>query len=86
MNDKFLTNLGILFVLFIILVVYGVDMRIPYPRWVIQLYNEPLVRICTYAFIYHVAYYNPVISIFMLMCIVFLHLDIINLQAPIKND
>jgi hypothetical protein len=61
-------------------------MLIPYPKEVIVFFSEPFVRIMAYALIYQVAYYNPVISIFALICVVSLHLDIINLQKPIKKE
>ena len=58
---------------------FGLDIITPYPKeWVIY-FNEPIVKIATYVAIYHVAYYNPVISILIMVAVLLLHTDMIML-------
>lgn len=85
MNTVALVNASILLVLLMVVMVYGIDMRVPYPKRVILAFDEPIVRILTYALIYHVAYYNAVISVFAVICVVFLHIDLVNLKKPMNK-
>lgn len=72
-------NSMISILLFCVLVAYGLDMRVPYPQYVIDAFDKPVVRILSYISLYLMAYYNPIISILMFMCLMFLHIDYINL-------
>lgn len=66
-------------VLFGILVTIGLDMKVPYPKKMLELFDQPLVRLLTYVALYHLAYYNPVVSLLCFMCVIFLHIDYVNL-------
>lgn len=72
-------NAVLLVILVILLIVYGLDMKVPYPKYVIRAFEKPYVRFVVYICVFHVAYYNPIISIMVMMCVLALHLDLINL-------
>ena len=72
-------NAVVCMVLFALLVMYGLDMKVPYPRKIVQAFDEPYIRVLTYFAVYYVAYYNPIISVLLFMCVMLLHIDYINL-------
>lgn len=78
-------NLTICLILLMLLIAFGLDMRVPYPSQVIQGFTEPIVRLISYVALYNLAYYNPVVSILAFMCLVFLHIDYVNLATK-KDD
>lgn len=66
-------------ILFLIVAIYAVNMRIPYPKWVVHLMHEPLARVVLYFILYLVACRDPVIGLLLLCLIVLLHSDMISL-------
>lgn len=80
MNEHIaLINAVLLLMLMSLLIVYGLDMKIPYPHLVIRAFEKPYVRLSIYISMFFLAYYNPVVSIMVMMCVLALHLDMINL-------
>lgn len=65
--------------LLVIITEFGVDMRKPYPAWVMDLFEEPMARFIAYVCVYLIACYNPFIAILLAIILVFLHIDYINL-------
>jgi hypothetical protein len=65
--------------LLLIIVEYGLDIKKPYPRWVIEIYDEPIVRFVSCVVIFILACWSPVLAILVAVMIVFLHIDHINL-------
>lgn len=76
---KLYVNLGILFILFAVISVYCIHIKMIYPKWVIQLFAEPLGLFIIYISIYLVSFYNELIALLMLVGVLFIHLDVINL-------
>lgn len=72
-------NAMLSFALFCVLVAFGLDMKVPYPRQVIIAFSRPMNRALCYICLYVMAYYNPIISILMFMCITLLHTDYVNM-------
>jgi hypothetical protein len=54
-------------------------MKEPYPKKIIQLYNEPYVRFLLYMLIYALTYYNNTLSLLGLIGVLMIHMDYINL-------
>lgn len=74
-----LIEITILALLFFIIADYGVDVKRPYPLWAISYFDEPLVRFMLYVLVYLVASWSNSVSILLAICVVFLHVDHINL-------
>ena len=86
MNEsRALINALIVILQTILIVVYALDIKIPYPAFIITAFETPLTRILTYIVLFGIAYYNPIISVLSLVCVVTLHLDIINFVEHEKN-
>ena len=84
-ETRALVNGVIVFFQISIIIVYALDMTIPYPAFVINAFDRPLIRIIIYIALFAIAYYNPVISLLSLICVVTLHLDIINILESKKH-
>lgn len=78
-NVHVFINLLILITMMIIISIFGLDMKEPYPKELIQLYNEPYVRFISYMFVYALTFYNNSIAIVGLIAVLLLHIDFINL-------
>jgi hypothetical protein len=63
----------------IIISIFGLDMKEPYPQKIIQMYNEPYIRFMSYMFVFALTFYNNSIAILALIAILLLHIDFINL-------
>lgn len=63
----------------LIIIEYGLDLQKPYPRWVIEMYDEPIARFISCVVIYILACWSPILALLVALMIVFLHLDHINL-------
>lgn len=86
MNDsRTILNSLIVLILVMLLVVYALDIKVPYPPYVINAFSQPIVRLLVYIGMYSIAYYNPVVSILTFVCVISLHLDLINLGSKNKN-
>ncbi len=66
-------------IIFLIILEYGLDMKKPYPRWVILSFDEPITRFVSCIVIYIIACWSPILSVLLATLFVFLHLDHINL-------
>jgi hypothetical protein len=66
-------------VLVLVIADYGIDMHKLYPMWVMEMFEEPIVRFMLYVAIYLLACFNPVLSILLALVVIFLHIDYINL-------
>lgn len=80
MNEQIvIINAVLLLTLVALLIIYGLDMKVPYPPYVIRAFEKPYIRFIVYISVFHMSYYNPLISIMVMMCVLALHLDLINL-------
>jgi hypothetical protein len=52
---------------------------VPYPKWVIYNFNEPIYKFICYLCIYFISYYDIRTALVSLILILLLHLDYINL-------
>jgi hypothetical protein len=78
-NVDIFINFFILITIMIIISIFGLDMKEPYPKKIIQIYNEPYVRFISYMFVYALTFYNNSIAIVGLIAVLLLHIDFINL-------
>jgi len=78
-NVHIIINFFILITMIIIISIFGLDMKEPYPKELIQLYNEPYIRFLSYMLVYALTFYNNTLSILGLFGVLMLHLDYINL-------
>lgn len=72
-------NIICLIILVFIISLYGLNMKMPYPKVILETFNEPLTRFITYIFLYIICIYNPVLGLISGICILLLHIDYINL-------
>jgi hypothetical protein len=77
--NKVIINISILFLMFLLIIIFGLDLVTPYPKKLVVYFNEPIVKIAVYLGIYHVSYYNPVISVILMIAVLLLHADMIML-------
>ena len=80
-NFKGFINIGVLLLLIIIISLYGLDIREPYPPQIIKLFSEPYIRFFTYIFIYALSFYNYSITFVFLFAVLLLHIDYVNLAT-----
>lgn len=78
-NSNFLITISILCILVFILLEYSINIKKPYPSWVVKHFQEPYIRFMSYFFIYLLACVNPLISLLCMFVVVFIHIDFINL-------
>lgn len=76
MNNKIIINISVIFVLFLLIIIFGLDIKTPYPKEIVVYFNEPMVKIGAYVLIYHISYYNPIISIMLLLLVLMVHTDL----------
>lgn len=72
-------NFLILILLIIIISIFALDMKEPYPFFIIKLYSEPYVRFLSYMIVYALTFYNNVIAIMVFIGVLLLNLDYVNL-------
>lgn len=60
---------------------YGVDIHKMYPEWVINGFQEPLVRFGLYSLVYLSACYNTFVAVLLGLAITFLHIDYLNIAT-----
>lgn len=80
-NIKGFINIGVLLLLIIIISIYGLDIREPYPPKIIKLFSEPYVRFLTYILVYALSFYNYSITFVFLFAVLLLHIDYVNLAT-----
>jgi len=73
-----INNLLILLLLFLISI-YSLNMKKPYPKQIIELFNEAYIRFLCYLTIFLLSYYNIRLCMFLLFAVILLHIDYINL-------
>lgn len=79
MNEtRTIINAFIILLELVMIVAFALDMRVPYPPEVIKAFHQPVVRLIMYILLFLVAYYNPIVSLLLAVCIITLHIDIIN--------
>lgn len=74
---------------FLVVADFGVDMRKPYPIWVINSFREPWVRFTSYIVVYVTACINVHLAVLLALIVIFLHIDYLNLVrtkaiSPVK--
>ncbi len=72
-------NILFLCILILIISVYSLNIRKPYPKHLMELFHEPLTRFITYILIYVICVYNPLLGLFSALPVILLHIDYINL-------
>lgn len=70
---------SIICVLVIVICVYALDVKILYPKFVIDAFAEPLGRFLAYLAVYVASMYNIQIALLLLIIVVNIHMDVINL-------
>ena len=68
-----------LFLLTIFTISYSIDIKKPYPDFIIYMINEPIYRFVFYMLIYCISYINPIISLYLMIIILFINIDYINI-------
>ena len=58
---------------------YSIEIKTTYPLWVISIINKPFFRFYLYLSIFLIAFYYPIIAFYLLIPVIFIHLDQINL-------
>jgi len=81
MDFLIIFNLILIMVLTALLMVYGLRIEKPYPKWLIEYFEEPYVRLLTYIGVYVASYMNPIVGLLGGMAVLFLHLDVVNLVS-----
>lgn len=75
-------NLSLFFILFLLTIFtfsYSIDIKIPYPDFIIYMINEPIYRFSFYMLIFCISYINPIISLYLMIIILFINIDYINI-------
>lgn len=72
-------NMVLLFLVVFVTCLFSLNMKMPYPRAVVNAYAEPAVRFFTYIALYMLCAYNAFIGLAASIPVVLLHLDYINL-------
>ena len=58
------------------LIFYSVRTEVPYPAWLLSLYEEPLIRIGIFLAVLVVSLYDLSLGVLMALIVVFLHTDV----------
>ena len=80
-NARGFINLAILISMIVLISVFGLDMKEPYPKGMIKAYSEPYVRFLAYLSVYLISFYNTSISFVLLIGVLLLHIDYVNLAV-----
>lgn len=78
-NVHIIINILVLLMMIIIISIFALNMKEPYPKKIIQFYTEPYVRFLSYMLIYALTFYNNTLALVALIGVLLLHLDFINL-------
>lgn len=73
-------NMIVLFIVLTTIVLYGLNIKVPYPRYIINNFNEPLIRFLSYIALYFLCAYNQLLGLFFGLGLLLLHIDFINLS------
>ena len=84
MNIYVISNLLILIMLLAWLIYYGINLKIPYPKKVIEEFDKPFVRCICYIILYLIAIYNPILGLLSGISLLLLHLDYLTLINKTK--
>lgn len=77
---------ALIFIMFVLLVVYGIDIKKKYPEFVLDVFQEPLFKLFAYAVLYFTLKTNFTLGILVFLLIIFAHIDILILtKKPIKE-
>lgn len=79
MYGKLYINTGIIVIVFVIISYYSLNIKTMYPKFVIELFNEPLGCLAVYMGVYILSFYNELMGLLCLIPVILLHLDVINL-------
>ncbi len=75
----FSINFIIFIVLLLIIILYSIQNKKPYPKMILNRFNEPIYKFLTYITLYLISAYNPIFSILSILILIPMHLDYINL-------
>lgn len=80
-NLRGVVNLIILLLVIILISIYGLDVKEPYPKNVVLFFSEPYVRVISYLVLYLVSLYNYTISFVLTIMVILLHNDYVMLAT-----
>lgn len=72
-------NVIMLILILAIILTLSIHMKTPYPREIMQKFDEAYVRFFAYVILYVLCFFNPVVGLFAFMGLILLHIDYINL-------
>lgn len=79
-------NTIIITLLSLIIFIYSLDIRTPFPSLVLTYFDNALFRIIIYLSVYSVSFYNPIIALLAMFIVITIHLDYLNLSKPLLNE
>lgn len=68
-------NLLILIITIVITSIFSIDIKEPYPKKIIELFSEPLVRFLVYLTIYFISIHSLKIGLSLIIIVLLLHMD-----------
>jgi hypothetical protein len=74
-------NVFALITLIVFIVIYCIDIKVPYPKLIVYIISEPILRFTVYLAIYALSLYNPILSLYLLIATLLIHLDYVNLMT-----
>lgn len=86
MRNIMVANTIIIITLCLIMFLYSLDIKTPFPRFVLLYFDNPMVRIIVYFAVYCISFYNPIIALLTMLIVITVHLDYINLSKPLKEN
>ena len=75
----FSINFIIFIILISIIIFYSIQNKKPYPKLILNAFNEPIYRFLTYLILYLISAYNPIFGLLSILILIPMHLDYINL-------
>ena len=78
---------ALIFIMFVLLVVYGIDIKKKYPEFVLDVFQEPLFKLFAYSVLYFTLKTNFTLGVLVFLLIIFAHIDILILtKKPVKEN
>lgn len=81
---KLYINAIVLLILIIVIIYYCLNIRILYPKFIIEILYEPYGKILIYLLIYLISFYNELMAFLLLFIVINIHIDILRVHN-IKN-
>ena len=68
------------------LLFYSVRTDVPYPKWIIRAYDEPIVRILLFTMIFILAHWDQTLAVLFTLVLMFLHTDLAVLSCKKSSE